>query len=183
MFERFTDRARRVIVAAQSEARGLDHNYIGPEHILLGLIGEGSGVGVKAFASMGISTDAVRQRVEQVIGRGQGASQGHIPFTPPAKKVLELSLREALDLGHTYIGTEHLLLGLIREDEGVAAQVLAGFGVDLHRARQQVIVLLAGRDPEAPAAPGPALADDLRVRLASMADRLAVIESRLAEGS
>jgi ATP-dependent Clp protease ATP-binding subunit ClpC len=186
MFERFTDRARRVIVAAQNEARGLDHNYIGPEHILLGLLEEGSGVGFKVFVSMGISTDAVRERVEEVVGRGQGASQGHIPFTPAAKKVLELSLRESLDFGHTYIGTEHLLLGLIREGEGVAAQVLADFGVDLDRAREQVAQLLAGRSLEAPGArggPGQALADDLRDRLASVAERLAVIERRLRDAA
>ena len=178
MFERFTDRARRVVVTAQNEARSHDHDYIGTEHILLGLIDEGSGVGVKVFASMGISTDAVRQQVEEIIGRGQGAPQGHIPFTPPSKKVLELSLREALDLGHTYIGTEHILLGLIREDEGVAARVLAGFGVDLNRAREQVVQLLAGRNP---GAPGPAAADDLRSQLASIAARLAVIERRLRD--
>src|SRR5919206_602066 len=124
MFERFTDRARRVVVLAQEEARMLNHNYIGTEHILLGLIHEGEGVAAKALESLGISLDAVREQVQEIIGQGQQAPSGHIPFTPRAKKVLELSLREALQLGHSYIGTEHILLGLIREGEGVAAQVL-----------------------------------------------------------
>src|SRR5579884_2903355 len=119
MFERFTDRARRVVVLAQEEARMLNHNYIGTEHILLGLIHEGEGVAAKALESLGISLEAVRQQVEEIIGQGQQAPSGHIPFTPRAKKVLELSLREALQLGHNYIGTEHILLGLIREGEGV----------------------------------------------------------------
>src|SRR5436190_62860 len=144
MFERFTDRARRVVVLAQEEARMLNHNYIGTEHILLGLIHEGEGVAAKALESLGISLDAVRQQVEEIIGQGQQAPSGHIPFTPRAKKVLELSLREALQLGHNYIGTEHILLGLIREGEGVAAQVLVKLGADLNRVRQQVIQLLSG---------------------------------------
>ncbi|WP_241002715.1 Clp protease N-terminal domain-containing protein, partial [Streptomyces sp. CB01881] len=144
MFERFTDRARRVVVLAQEEARMLNHNYIGTEHILLGLIHEGEGVAAKALESLGISLEAVRQQVEEIIGQGQQAPSGHIPFTPRAKKVLELSLREALQLGHNYIGTEHILLGLIREGEGVAAQVLVKLGADLNRVRQQVIQLLSG---------------------------------------
>src|SRR6266516_4587887 len=144
MFERFTDRARRVVVLAQEEARMLNHNYIGTEHLLLGLIHEGEGVAAKALESMGISLEAVRQQVEEIIGQGQAAPTGHIPFTPRAKKVLELSLREALQLGHNYIGTEHILLGLIREGEGVAAQVLQKLGADLNRVRQQVIQLLSG---------------------------------------
>jgi ATP-dependent Clp protease ATP-binding subunit ClpC len=144
MFERFTDRARRVVVLAQEEARMLNHNYIGTEHILLGLIHEGEGVAAKALESLGISLEAVRQQVEEIIGQGQAAPTGHIPFTPRAKKVLELSLREALQLGHNYIGTEHILLGLIREGEGVAAQVLQKLGADLNRVRQQVIQLLSG---------------------------------------
>src|SRR5215471_4999259 len=144
MFERFTDRARRVVVLAQEEARMLNHNYIGTEHILLGLIHEGEGVAAKALESLGISLEAVRQQVEEIIGQGQQAPSGHIPFTPRAKKVLELSLREALQLGHNYIGTEHILLGLIREGEGVAAQVLVKLGADLSRVRQQVIQLLSG---------------------------------------
>ena len=144
MFERFTDRARRVIVLAQEEARGLNHNYIGTEHILLGLIHEGEGVAAKALESMGISLEAVRQEVEEIIGQGTEPPVGHIPFTPRAKKVLELSLREGLQMGHKYIGTEFLLLGLIREGEGVAAQVLVKLGADLPRVRQQVIQLLSG---------------------------------------
>ena len=154
MFERFTDRARRVVVLAQEEARMLNHNYIGTEHILLGLIHEGEGVAAKALESLGISLEAVRSQVEEIIGQGQQAPSGHIPFTPRAKKVLELSLREALQLGHNYIGTEHILLGLIREGEGVAAQVLVKLGADLNRVRQQVIQLLAGYQGKEPAASG-----------------------------
>ena len=156
MFERFTDRARRVIVLAQEEARRFNHNYIGTEHILLGLIQEGECVAAKALESMGISLEAVRQEVEEIIGRGSQPHVGHIPFTPRAKKVLELSLREGLQMGHKYIGTEFLLLGLIREGEGVAAQVLVKLGADLPRVRQQVIQLLSGYEggeggtPEAP---------------------------------
>jgi ATP-dependent Clp protease ATP-binding subunit ClpA len=144
MFERFTDRARRVVVLAQEEARMLNHNYIGTEHILLGLIHEGEGVAAKSLESLGISLEGVRSQVEEIIGQGQQAPSGHIPFTPRAKKVLELSLREALQLGHNYIGTEHILLGLIREGEGVAAQVLVKLGAKLTRVRQQVIQLLQG---------------------------------------
>ena len=156
MFERFTDRARRVVVLAQEEARMLNHNYIGTEHILLGLIHEGEGVAAKALESLGISLDAVRQQVEEIIGQGQQAPSGHIPFTPRAKKVLELSLREALQLGHNYIGTEHILLGLIREGDGVAAQVLVKLGADLNRVRQQVIQLLHGYQGKEPASAGTA---------------------------
>jgi ATP-dependent Clp protease ATP-binding subunit ClpC len=144
MFEKFTDKARRVVVLAQEEAKLLNHNYIGTEHILLGLIHEGEGVAAKALESLGINLDSVRQQVQEIIGQGQQAPAGHIPFTPRAKKVLELSLREALQLGHSYIGTEHLLLGLIREGEGVAAQVLTKLGADTNRVRQQVIQLLSG---------------------------------------
>ena len=144
MFERFTDRARRVVVLAQEEARLLNHSYIGTEHILLGLIHEGEGVAAKALESLSISLEAVRSQVEEIIGQGGSSPSGHIPFTPRAKKVLELSLREALQLGHNYIGTEHILLGLIREGEGVAAQVLVKLGADLSRVRQQVIQLLSG---------------------------------------
>jgi ATP-dependent Clp protease ATP-binding subunit ClpC len=154
MFERFTDRARRVVVLAQEEARMLNHNYIGTEHILLGLIHEGEGVAAKALESLGISLEAVRSQVEEIIGQGQQAPSGHIPFTPRAKKVLELSLREALQLGHNYIGTEHILLGLIREGEGVAAQVLVKLGADLNRVRQQVIQLLSGYQGKEPASAG-----------------------------
>jgi ATP-dependent Clp protease ATP-binding subunit ClpC len=148
LFERFTDRARRVVVLAQEEARLLNHNYIGTEHILLGLIHEGEGVAAKALESLGISLEAVRNQVEEIIGQGGSSPSGHIPFTPRAKKVLELSLREALQLGHNYIGTEHILLGLIREGEGVAAQVLVKLGADLSRVRQQVIQLLSGYQGE-----------------------------------
>ena len=154
MFERFTDRARRVVVLAQEEARMLNHNYIGTEHILLGLIHEGEGVAAKALESLGISLEAVRQQVEEIIGQGQQAPSGHIPFTPRAKKVLELSLREALQLGHNYIGTEHILLGLIREGDGVAAQVLVKLGADLNRVRQQVIQLLHGYQGKEPTSAG-----------------------------
>ena len=157
MFERFTDRARRVVVLAQEEARMLNHNYIGTEHILLGLIHEGEGVAAKGLESLGISLEGVRAQVEEIIGQGQQAPSGHIPFTPRAKKVLELSLREALQLGHNYIGTEHILLGLIREGEGVAAQVLVKLGADLNRVRQQVIQLLSGyQGKEAVQTGGPA---------------------------
>src|SRR5207249_1532162 len=156
MFERFTDRARRVVVLAQEEARMLNHNYIGTEHVLLGLIHEGEGVAAKALESLGISLEAVRSQVEEIIGQGQAAPTGHIPFTPRAKKVLELSLREALQLGHNYIGTEHILLGLIREGEGVAAQVLQKLGADLNRVRQQVIQLLQGYAGKCEGQPGEA---------------------------
>ena len=144
MFERFTDRARRVLVLAQEEARLLNHSFIGTEHILLGLIHEGEGLAAKALESLGISLEAVREKVEETIGPAGSAPTGSPPFTPRAKKVLELSLREALQLGHNYIGTEHMLLGLVREGEGVAAQVLISLGADLSRVRQQVIQLLSG---------------------------------------
>jgi len=144
VYEEFTDRARRAVVQAQEEARMLSHNHIGTEHILLGLIHE-DGVAGKTLESLGISLDAVRQQIEEIIGRGQQqAPSGHIPFTPRAKKVLELALREALQLDHKYIGTEHILLGLIREGDGVAALVLVRLGADLNRVRQQVIHLLQG---------------------------------------
>jgi ATP-dependent Clp protease ATP-binding subunit ClpC len=144
MFEKFTDKARRVVVLAQEEAKLLNHNYIGTEHILLGLIHEGEGVAAKSLEALGINLESVREQVQEIIGQGQQAPTGHIPFTPRAKKVLELSLREALQLGHSYIGTEHLLLGLIREGEGVAAQVLTKLGADTNKVRQQVIQLLSG---------------------------------------
>jgi ATP-dependent Clp protease ATP-binding subunit ClpC len=154
LFERFTDRARRVVVLAQEEARLLNHSYIGTEHILLGLIHEGEGVAAKALESLSISLEAVRAQVEEIIGQGGSSPSGHIPFTPRAKKVLELSLREALQLGHNYIGTEHILLGLLREGEGVATQVLVKLGADLGKVRQQVIQLLSGY--QGPAAKGDA---------------------------
>jgi len=182
MFQRFTDRARRVVVLAQHEARTLDHGYIGTEHILLGLIDEGQGVATTALTSMGISLEEMRQAVRDSIGRGaQPPESGHIPFTPQAKKVLELSLRESMQLGHEYIGTEHILLALIRE-EGVGAQLLAGAGVDLDRARQQVIELLHGhREAGVAAVPAAAAADELLGRLTSFVTRLNAIEQRLRQ--
>jgi ATP-dependent Clp protease ATP-binding subunit ClpC len=144
MFERFTERARRVVVLAQEEARLLGHDYIGTEHILLGLVHEKAGVAGRVLERLGISVDAVRAKVEGIIGKGEGAPSGHIPFTPRSKKVLELSLREALNLGHNYIGTEHILLGLVREGEGVGAQVLVDLGAELTRVRQEVIQQLSG---------------------------------------
>jgi hypothetical protein len=144
-FERFTDRARRVVVLAQEEARALGHNYVGTEHFLVALIGEGEGVAARALESLGVSLAGVREQVEEIIGRGKGAPSGHLPFTPRAKKVLELSMREALRLGHNYVSTEHILLGVIREGEGVAAQILVRLGADLNRVRQQVIEMLSGR--------------------------------------
>jgi len=164
MFERFTDRARRVVVLAQEESRMLNHNYIGTEHILLGLIHEGEGIAAQALESLGISLEAVRRQVVDRVGEGKEAPTGHIPFTSRAKKVLELSLREALQLGHNYIGTEHLLLGLIREGdgvalglasehEGVAAQVLQQLGADLNRVRPEVIQLLSGYGHHSGASP------------------------------
>jgi ATP-dependent Clp protease ATP-binding subunit ClpC len=153
VFERFTDRARRVVVLAQEEARLLEHSYIGTEHILLGLIHEGEGVAANALESLGIPLEGVRKQIEARVGRGHEAATGHVPFTPRAKKVLELSLREALQLGHNYIGTEHLLLGVIREGEGVGAQVLQAMGADLDRIRRQVIELLSGYSEESSATP------------------------------
>jgi ATP-dependent Clp protease ATP-binding subunit ClpC len=143
MFERFTDRARLVVVRAQEEARRLDHDYVGTEHVLLGLTDDGvGGVAAKALESLGIGLEVVRQRVEEVISRGEQAPSGRIPFTPRAKKLLELAMRESRALGHNYIGTEHILLGAIHEGDGVAAQVLAELGADLDGARAQVIRLL-----------------------------------------
>jgi ATP-dependent Clp protease ATP-binding subunit ClpC len=149
MFERFTDQARRVVVLAQEQARLLDHNYIGTEHLLLGLLREGNGVGAKALGALGISLEAVRAQVEATVGQGLRAPTGHIPFTPRAKQVLEVSLREALQLGHSSIDTEHILLGIFRQGEGVAAQVLAGFGADYAQVREQVMRLLTGEGEQA----------------------------------
>ncbi|ARO11373.1 ATP-dependent Clp protease ATP-binding subunit [Propionibacterium freudenreichii] len=161
MFERFTDRARRVIVLAQDEAKMLNHNYIGTEHILLGLIHEGEGVAAKALEQMGISLEAVREQVIEIIGQGSTPPTGHIPFTPRAKKVLEYSLREALQMNHSYIGTEHILLGLIREGEGVAAQVLIKLGADLNRVRTTVLQLLSGYQEEGGGQPATAGAPEM----------------------
>jgi Clp amino terminal domain, pathogenicity island component/UvrB/uvrC motif len=190
MFERFTDRARRVVVLAQEEARMLRHTYVGTEHILLGLIREGEGVAARTLESLGISLEAVRRQLEEIIGPGQGQGQGPIPFTPRAKKVLELSLREAQQLGHSYIGTEHILLGLIREGEGVAAQVLINLGADLDRVRQQVIQLLRGHRGEEPASPGTIPrgprrgrgASDVPARVNALESRLSAIEQRVGTG-
>jgi len=185
MFERFTDRARRVVVLAQEEARLLEHGYIGTEHLLLGLIHEGEGVAAKTLESMGISLDAVRQQVEVIIGRGQHAPSGHIPFTPRAKRVLELSQRESDQLGHHSIGTEHILLGLVREGDGVAAQVLVKLGADLHRLRQQVVQVLQGSAVESvreggarwrPRAARAGVIEDIMDRLDATDQRLAAIE-------
>jgi ATP-dependent Clp protease ATP-binding subunit ClpA len=186
-FEGFTDRARQVVVLAQEEARMLNHNHIGTEHILLGLIHEGDGVAANALESLGISLETARQQVEQIIGQGQQAPSGHIPFTPRAKKVLELSLREARHLGHNYIGTEHILLGLIREGEGVAAQVLVRLGADLNRVRQQVIELLHGYQAQEPAAAGAGprergLAADILTRINAIESRLSELEFRVGTG-
>jgi len=191
MFERFTDRARRMVVLAQEEARMLDHNWIGTEHILLGLVHEGEGVAAKALTALGITLAAMRQAVEDIIGRGAEPPAGHIPFTPRSKKVLELSLREALSLGSDHIGTEHVLLALLREGDGVGAQILVGAGVDLNRARQQIINLLhEGREDDAPlpSVPVPPLTvsapppgPGLESRLASFAARLSAIELRLRQ--
>jgi ATP-dependent Clp protease ATP-binding subunit ClpA len=144
MFERFTDRARRVVVLAQEEARMLEHDHIGTEHLLLALIHEGEGVAAKALRALDVDLDTLRREVEALVGRGQHAAKGHIPFTPQAKKALELSLRESVQLGHDYIGTEHLLLGIVREGEGPAAQVLQQRGIELTTVRQEVIRLLHG---------------------------------------
>src|SRR6266851_3754934 len=187
MFERFTDRARRVVVLAQEEARTLNHNYIGTEHVLLGLIHEGEGVAAKALESLGISLEAVRQQVEEIIGQGPRAPSGHIPFTPRAKKVLELSLRESMQLGHNYIGTEHILLGLLREGEGVAAQVLVRLGADLNRVRQQVIQLLHGHQGEEPAGSAAGgrqrgLPPEIAARLDALGSRLSAVEQRAGTG-
>ncbi len=184
MFERFTDRARQAILLAQEEARMLNHDYIGTEHILLGLIHEGEGVAAKVLESLGISLDAVRQQVEEIIGPGQQAPSGHIPFTPRAEEVLELAQREARALGHDYMGTEHILLGLIREGGGVAAQVLVKLGADLNRVRQQVIQLLHGYQGTESLGAGSRrgkrararLLDDALARIDSLDRRLAAIE-------
>jgi ATP-dependent Clp protease ATP-binding subunit ClpC len=143
MFEKFSDRARRVVVLSQEEARLLNHNYIGTEHILLGLVHEDEGVAARALRSLNVRLDAVRGEVEEIIGQGGSPPSDHIPFTPRAKKVLELSLREAIQLGHNYIGTEHILLGLVREGEGVACEVLVKLGADLPKVRARVLQLVA----------------------------------------
>jgi len=187
MFERFTDRSRRVVVLAQEEARLLDHEYVGTEHILLGLIREDGGVAAQALESLGITAEAAHQQVEEIVGRGQtDPDRGHLPFTPGGKKVLQLSLREAIAIGHGYVGTEHILLGLIRENEGVSTRVLNGLGADPTRIRQQVIQLVSARQIHEEPGTGRAggrgkrkQLSELRGQLDSMNWRLSVLEQRV----
>ena len=146
IFERFTERARRVMELAQEEAARLRHNVIGTEHLLLGLVAEGEGIAAKALESLGINLARVRSKVEEIIGVGDAVPLGQIPFTPRAKRVLELAIDEGHNLGHNYVGTEHILLGLIREGEGVAAQVLKNLGADLEKVRKEVVNLLGGNN-------------------------------------
>jgi ATP-dependent Clp protease ATP-binding subunit ClpC len=181
MFERFTDRARRVVVLAQEEARAFNHPHVGTEHVLLGLIREEGGVAAQALESLGVTAAAARQQVEQIVGPGQpGAHQGHLPFTPRAKKVLQLSLREAIALGHAYIGTEHLLLGLVRADEGVAMRVLSGLGIEPARIRQKVIQLVSARRVHEEPDPGRVAGRGKRKVLLEVRDRLNSLEWRLS---
>ena len=184
MFERFTDRGRRVVGLAQEEARMLNHDKVGTEHILLGLIHVGDGVAVEALESLGVSLEAIRQQVEEMTGQGQPpAPSGHLPLTRRAKKVLDLSQREALQLGDNFIGTEHILLGLIREGGGVAAQVLVMLGIDPNRVRQQVIYLRHGEQGTEPSRSGEgAPAAEVQVRLGAIEDRLAAVEQRVGTG-
>ena len=187
MFERFTDRSRRVVVLAQEEARMFNHEYVGTEHILLGLIREDGGVAAQALESLEITEEAARQQVEEIVGRGQaGPARGHLPFTPQGKKVLQLSLREAVALGHGYVGTEHILLGLVREDDGVATRALNGLGVDPNRIRQQVIQLVSARQVREEPGSGRAggrgkrkQLSELRDQLDSVSWRLSVLEQRV----
>jgi ATP-dependent Clp protease ATP-binding subunit ClpC len=180
MFERFTERARRVVVHAQEEARDLNHSYIGTEHLLLGLMREPESAAARALRELGIGQDGVREQVVEIVGRGSDAPPGHIPFTPRAKKVLELSLREALQLSHNYIGTEHILLGLIREGHGVAAKVLASLGGDLSRVRDKVIELAPAGTGEARAQAGSVRVVGSSVQLEEIMNRLETIIRRLA---
>ncbi len=187
MFERFTDRARRVVVLAQEEAKMLNHDYVGTEHILVALIREGGGVAAQALESLGITEETARQQVAEIVGPGEpGQERGHLPFTPRAKKVVQLSMREAIALGHAYIGTEHILLGLIRADDGVAIRVLNGLGVDPNRVRQQVIQLVSARRVQEEPGTGRAagrgkrkLLSELRGRLDALDWRLSVLEQRV----
>jgi len=181
MFERFTDRSRRVVVLAQEEARMLNHEYVGTEHILLGLIRAHGGVAAEALESLGITEEAARRQVEEIVGRGQaGPAKGHLPFTPRGKKVLQLSLREAIALGHGYVGTEHILLGLIREDEGVATRVLNGLDVDPNTIRQQVIRLVSARQIHQEPRTGRAGGRGKRKQLSALRDQLDSVSWRLS---
>jgi ATP-dependent Clp protease ATP-binding subunit ClpC len=190
MFERFTDQARRVVVLAQDESRILNHNYIGTEHLLLGMLREGKGGAATALEAMGIGLEAVRQQVEEIVGRGKEIPSGHIPFTPRAKKVLEFSLRESLQLGHDYIGSEHILLGLIREGEGLAAQILVQLGADLPRVREQVLRQLADQPAEqreeerssVRTGGSSGVLEGIVSRLDAIAERLTAIERHLGIG-
>src|SRR5436305_2183656 len=139
MFERFTERARQVVVLAQDEARTLRHNYIGTEHVLLGLLREEQGLAARVLESLNVTVEDVRVQVARIVGQGDELTTGQIPFTPRAKKVLELSLREALALGHNYIGTEHILLGLVRENDGVGMRILQGFDADADKVRDEIV--------------------------------------------
>jgi len=193
MFERYTDRAHQAVVLAQEEARMLGHDYIGTEHILLGLIYEGRGIAATAMESLGVDIELARRRVEEIVGRGQAAAPGSMPFTPQAKKTLQLALREAMHLGHSYVGTEHILLGLVRLDEGPAAQLLASLGADPNIVRQQVIVLLHGHEGRPGPTPGirshdkagrgkRKLLPQILTRLDAMEQRLAALEHRVGTG-
>jgi ATP-dependent Clp protease ATP-binding subunit ClpC len=195
MFERYTDRARRVVVLSQEEASRLDHRYIGTEHLLLGLIGEKTGTAGRALQALGVELDAARAQVEQIIGRGEPAHapSGHMPFTPRTKDVLKLAANEAAQLGLDHVGTEHLLLALLREGGGVGAQILARSGIDVARAGQEIaqlmpsvttVVMAAGPRAEKVARRPDLLgSDDLMRRLASFAARLTAIEQRLSESA
>jgi Clp amino terminal domain, pathogenicity island component/UvrB/uvrC motif len=190
MFERFTEQSRRVVVVAQEEARELNHNYIGTEHLLLAILRDGRGGAAEALDSLAITEELVRQQVEEIVGRGRKSPSGHIPFTPTAKKTMELSLSEATALGHTYIGPEHLLLGLVRVGEGPATQVLAALGVDPKRVREQVIRQMSAHPGDDQAVPGPSPAElvprellsGLRDRIDSLERRLSVLEHRVGTG-
>ncbi len=164
MFERFTEQARQVVVLAQDEARALKHNYIGTEHLLLGLLCEKEGLAARVLGELGVTVEPVRDQVARIVGQGDEVTTGQIPFTPRAKKVLDLSLREALSLGHDYIGPEHILLGLVRENEGVGARILLDFGAEAEKIRDEVVRLLAGSGrPPYRLAPEPAPAPSRRL--------------------
>jgi len=183
LFERFTERARQVVVLAQDEARALKHNYIGTEHILLGLLREEEGLAARVLESLDITVEEVRAQVARIVGQGDEVTSGQIPFTPRAKKVLQLALREALSLGHNYIGTEHILLGLVREDEGVAARILLDFDADAEKIRSEVLRVLSEPQPRARRgrSRGPVLIvpHDLDSRLSSIEQLLSELATRL----